>query len=100
MRIPGTVLYQAFRRGIQNPHLRPWLIAGTLAYVLSPIDLLPSFFLGIGEIDDLILVGVLITELAKLWMTQSPIVESSEPSSSGPIIDVESTVDSETRHNT
>jgi uncharacterized membrane protein YkvA (DUF1232 family) len=95
MKMPGTVLYRAFQRGIQNPQIRPWLIVGTLAYVLSPIDLLPSFFLGIGEIDDLVLLSVLVTELFKLWMTQVPTVKSSDPAADSSIIDVEAVVDPE-----
>ncbi len=41
-----------------SPGLKRAITAGALAYVLSPIDILPDILLGVGQIDDLgILVG-------------------------------------------
>ncbi|MFQ3613569.1 MAG: YkvA family protein [Cyanobacteriota bacterium] len=59
-------LYQGFRLGLRNPSLRPWILLGILAYLLSPIDLIPSVLPIVGEMDDLVLLGLLLTELAQM----------------------------------
>lgn len=68
MRIPGSLIYQGFRRGLRNPKVRPWLMLGIFVYLISPIDLLPSFFIGAGEIDDLVLLGLLLGEMVQIWL--------------------------------
>ena len=60
-------LYRWFRQGIRNPVTRQWVILGVLVYLVSPIDIVPSFFPGVGEIDDVVLVGLLLSELVQLW---------------------------------
>jgi uncharacterized membrane protein YkvA (DUF1232 family) len=30
-----------------------WIILGCIVYVICPIDLIPDFILGLGQIDDL-----------------------------------------------
>ena len=67
MKGPSFPLYRWFRQGIRNPATRQWVIAGVLVYLASPIDLVPSFFPGVGEIDDVVLVGLLLSELAQVW---------------------------------
>jgi len=45
-----------FSRLIRDPRVPAGpklLVAGILAYVILPIDLLPDFFVGIGQLDDL-----------------------------------------------
>ncbi len=75
MRIPGQLLYQGFRRGLRNPKVRPWIILGIIAYLLSPIDVVPSFLIGFGEIDDLVLVGLLVTELLQIWVFEPAVMD-------------------------
>lgn len=67
MKGPSFPLYRWFRQGIRNPATRQWVIAGVLLYLVSPIDIVPSFFPGVGEIDDVVLVGLLLSELAQVW---------------------------------
>ncbi len=67
MRIPGQVLYGWFRRGVRNPATRQWVILGVFVYLLSPIDLIPSILPGVGELDDVFLLGLLFVELAQVW---------------------------------
>lgn len=60
-----TALYYAYR----NPDLgwKPKLMIGlTLAYALSPVDLIPDFIPVLGYLDDLILVPLMITLSLKL----------------------------------
>lgn len=84
MKGPSFPLYRWFRQGIRNPATRQWVIAGVLVYLVSPIDIVPSFFPGVGEIDDVVLVGLLLSELAQVWWGNkvSPSVEEVEQEAS------------------
>lgn len=45
-----------FSRLIKDPRVAvtpKLMMAGILAYVILPVDLLPDFFIGIGQLDDL-----------------------------------------------
>ena len=39
-------------------------IAGALAYVIFPIDIIPDFIPGVGFIDDIFVVGIVISSLS------------------------------------
>ena len=84
MKIPGSLLYQGFRRGLRNPKVRPWLMLGIFVYLISPIDLLPSFFIGAGEIDDLVLLGLLLGEMVQIWLGDPLAPEDQSASSQQP----------------
>jgi len=60
------------------PAMPKWLIpAGALIYLVSPIDLIPDFILGLGQLDDLSIVAVavaLITLLVR-WSPQEIVDE-------------------------
>ena len=64
-------LYKWFRQGLRNPATRQWVIAGVLIYLISPIDIVPSFLPGVGEIDDLVLLGLMVSELVQIWFSNS-----------------------------
>ncbi len=77
-------LYNWYRRVIRHPQYRWWVILGTLVYLVSPFDLAPDFIPIIGEIDDIALVTLLISELSQVfleWM-KSRQVEKSIPNES------------------
>ena len=78
-------LYRWFRQGIRNPATRQWVILGVLVYLVSPIDIVPSFFPGVGEIDDVVLVGLLLSELVQVWWGTkvSPEIERDERQTAG-----------------
>ena len=59
-------LYTWYRNTIRNPKYRWWIIAGTLAYVLSPFDISPDFIPIIGQIDDIAIVTLLVTEVSQM----------------------------------
>ncbi|MBD0254792.1 MAG: DUF1232 domain-containing protein [Cytophagales bacterium] len=60
LKAEGAALYHAYR-----DHRTPWtaklLIAFTLAYLLSPVDLVPDFIPVLGQLDDLLIVPLLVT---------------------------------------
>jgi uncharacterized membrane protein YkvA (DUF1232 family) len=67
MKFPGYLIYRSFQQGLRNPQIRPWILLGLFAYLISPFDLLPSFLPGLGEVDDLVLLGILVRELLLIW---------------------------------
>jgi uncharacterized membrane protein YkvA (DUF1232 family) len=66
----GFPLLRWFRQGLRNPGTRQWVLAGVLLYLISPIDLIPSFLPGLGEIDDVALLCLLLSELVQMWLGQ------------------------------
>ncbi|KOP25424.1 hypothetical protein AMR41_18715 [Hapalosiphon sp. MRB220] len=59
-------LYNWYRDLIRNPKYRWWVILGTLLYFVSPIDIIPDIFPIVGEIDDVFLLTLLVTEVSGL----------------------------------
>jgi uncharacterized membrane protein YkvA (DUF1232 family) len=41
------------------------IFAGALAYIISPIDLIPDYLIGLGQIDDAAILGVSLFFLEK-----------------------------------
>ncbi|BAY62492.1 hypothetical protein NIES22_25660 [Calothrix brevissima NIES-22] len=74
-------VYTWYRSLLQNPKYRWWVILGTLVYILSPIDIAPDFIPIVGEIDDVLLLTLLVTEVSGLviegWKTRKGNVETS-----------------------
>ena len=59
-------IYNWYRNSLRNPKYRGWIIAGTLAYLLSPIDISPDIFPIVGQIDDLALLTLFVSELSQV----------------------------------
>lgn len=61
---------------MQDERVSPWFKrigpAVILAYVLSPIDIIPDFILGPGQVDDLGVVAFGVFLLARLLVTVAP----------------------------
>ncbi len=64
--LPLESVYNWYRNLVANPKYRWWVIAGTLTYLFSPLDISPDFIPFIGQIDDAIVVTLLETELAQV----------------------------------
>ena len=52
--------FRALMTHAETPRLSRWLLGGALAYLLSPIDLIPDWIPILGQLDDLLIVSVLI----------------------------------------
>jgi len=52
--------YRALIDHPQTPGLARWLMVGALAYLISPVDLIPDWIPLIGYLDDLLIVPALI----------------------------------------
>ena len=59
-------LYDWYRNAIHHPKYRWWVMLGTAIYLISPIDILPDIFPVIGQIDDVMLATLLVTEVSQL----------------------------------
>jgi uncharacterized membrane protein YkvA (DUF1232 family) len=66
MKFPLQSLYSWYRNTLRNPKYRWWIVIGTLAYLISPIDISPDVFPIIGEIDDIALVTLLFSEVSQI----------------------------------
>lgn len=67
--------YSWYRHGLRHPQYRWLVILGTLAYLLSPIDISPDIFPIVGWIDDGILITWLVAEVSQLLRSAGQPVE-------------------------
>ena len=81
---------------IRNSKYRWWVILGTILYFLSPIDIVPDIFPIVGQIDDVLLMTLLVTEVSGLvidsWKARKG-VETSNTNTSEDANSTEKTVD-------
>ena len=63
-------LYNWYRDAIRHPKYRWWVILGTIIYLVSPIDIAPDFIPVLGQIDDVMLAGLLFTELSQMMIAK------------------------------
>jgi uncharacterized membrane protein YkvA (DUF1232 family) len=59
-------LYEWYRSAIRHPKYRWWVILGTAIYLISPIDIAPDFIPVLGQLDDVVIAGLLFTELSQM----------------------------------
>ncbi|AFY38842.1 protein of unknown function DUF1232 [[Leptolyngbya] sp. PCC 7376] len=93
MSLSPKAIYDWYRSTLRNPKYRWWIILGTLAYVISPIDISPDFFPLAGQVDDAIIVSLLLAELSQIAMeffqkrqqTQAP---NADEAGAAPTVDV------------
>ena len=57
-----------YRKLLRNPKYRWWIVVGSLVYLLSPFDLSPDFFPILGQIDDLAVLTLLLSEGTQMIM--------------------------------
>jgi len=80
-------LYSWYRSMIRNPQYRWWIVLGTLAYLWSPIDILPDIFPIIGWIDDGLLATLLVSEISQLVLARLKL-KTDEKQTAKPIVEV------------
>ena len=66
MTSPLSSLYDWYRNAIRHPKYRWLVMLGTVIYLISPIDIAPDFIPVLGQIDDVMLAGLLFTELSQV----------------------------------
>ena len=85
-----------YRNAIRSPKYRWRFILGTLAYLLSPFDIFPDFLPIAGQIDDVALLTLLLTEVFQFLLDfvkslQSKTVSTVTEGTKGETIDVKAT---------
>ena len=68
MKISMPSLYNWYRDTIRHPKYRWWMVIGTLVYLISPIDIAPDFIPLVGQIDDVMIATLLVTEVSQLFL--------------------------------
>jgi uncharacterized membrane protein YkvA (DUF1232 family) len=58
-------LHNWYRSLLQNPQYRWWVVAASLAYLVSPIDLVPDFLPFAGLLDDTLIISLLVAEVSQ-----------------------------------
>ena len=68
MNFSGNPIYRWYRNALRNSQYRWWIILGTVVYLLSPFDLAPDFFPIVGQVDDLLLLTLFVSEVTQMLM--------------------------------
>jgi len=63
-------LYDWYRNAIRHPQYRWWVMLGTIIYLISPIDIAPDFIPILGQLDDVMIAGLLFTELSQMMIAK------------------------------
>ena len=66
MKFSVQSVYEWYRNTLRNSKYRWWVILGTLVYLVSPIDIAPDFLPIVGQLDDVFLLTLLVTEVSGL----------------------------------
>jgi uncharacterized membrane protein YkvA (DUF1232 family) len=70
---------------IRSPRYRGWVILGSLLYMLSPLDLSPDLIPLVGQLDDVVIMTLLFSEVFRVvinrFMPELQAQESDRPSS-------------------
>ncbi len=59
-------VYQLVLKDKRTPRPAKWLLGISVGYLLMPFDLVPDFIPVLGQLDDIIIVGLLVTIAVKL----------------------------------
>lgn len=68
MNNPVQSFYTWYKSTLSHPKYRWILVAGTLLYLLSPIDISPDFIPIIGWIDDGIVASIFVASLSQILL--------------------------------
>lgn len=72
-------LYDWYRNAIRHPKYRWWVMLGTIIYLISPIDIAPDFIPILGQVDDVMLAGLLFTELSQMMIAKIQARQENNP---------------------
>ena len=59
-------VYGWYRNTLRNPKYRWWIILGTALYFLMPFDIAPDFLPIVGQLDDVFLLTLLVSEVSQM----------------------------------
>jgi uncharacterized membrane protein YkvA (DUF1232 family) len=59
-------IYNWYRDLLRNPKYRWWVVAASVVYIVSPLDISPDIFPVVGWIDDGVVIALLVAELSQI----------------------------------
>ncbi len=78
-------IYDWYRDVIRNPKYRWWIIVGSLAYIISPIDIAPDFIPIIGQVDDVLIMTLLVSEVSQLLIDRVKTMKGKDSVADAPV---------------
>jgi uncharacterized membrane protein YkvA (DUF1232 family) len=66
MKFLARPLYKLYSNALRNPKYRWLIVAASLVYLLSPLDLISDFIPIAGWIDDGVIATVLVAEVSQI----------------------------------
>lgn len=73
MKNPLQGVYGWYRAALRNNKTRWFVILGTLAYLVSPLDISPDLIPIVGQLDDAVILTIFLTEISQiLWELFQP----------------------------
>jgi uncharacterized membrane protein YkvA (DUF1232 family) len=67
MKFLARPLYNLYSNALRHPKYRWLIVAASLVYLLSPLDLVSDFIPVVGWLDDGVIATVLVTEVSQLF---------------------------------
>jgi uncharacterized membrane protein YkvA (DUF1232 family) len=67
-----------YRKLIRESKYRWIVIIGSLIYLISPIDLLPDIIPIVGQIDDVVILTLLVTEVSQFLMERVKVAKGNK----------------------
>lgn len=87
-------VYTWYRNLLRNPKYRWWVIIATALYFVSPIDIAPDFLPIVGQLDDVFLLTLLVSEVSQMVIEGAKARKnSSQPAGTTDNTNTASTVD-------
>lgn len=59
-------VYNWYHNLLRNPKYRWWVILGTALYFVSPLDIAPDFLPIVGQLDDVFILTLLVSEVSQM----------------------------------
>ncbi|AFY64605.1 YkvA family protein [Geitlerinema sp. PCC 7407] len=68
MKFSPQSFYNWYRETLRNPKYRWWIVLGSLFYLFMPFDFLPDFIPGVGQLDDVAIMMLLVSEVSQMMI--------------------------------
>lgn len=91
-------VYKWYKNILRHPKYRWWIIIASLIYLFSPLDISPDFLPIVGQLDDLTILALLVSEVTQVviegYKSRKGATVSTEagPSEDAPPIEVDAVV--------
>lgn len=86
-------LHDLFRKLVRNPKYRWFILAGSLIYLISPLDISPDVFPIVGWLDDGMIVTLLATEVTQMLLDRRNALKDKPASSTASVSETNPTID-------